>query len=71
MTNTAAVDGLLKLCQSSQDRLFLQALGMMIGIKCWSDDFMEMQRKTKSTTSVMIETAHHQLYTQSTSSEEV
>ena len=81
VTNTAAVDGLVRLCQSSQDRLFLQALGMTIGNKSWSDDFMDMQpkkkiklmscEKTKPLSSTMSVSVHHRLHSQPTSIEEV
>ena len=70
MTSTAVVDGLLRLCQSSENRLFLQALGMTIGIKTWSDDFMEMQKETTAKASVS-KTVSQPLHTQSTGIEKV
>ena len=72
VTSTAIVDGLLRLCQSSHDRLFLQELGMTIGIKSWSDDFMEMQQQHQKAEPVSLgKTDHHQPHTMSTSTKEV
>lgn len=50
VTSTAAVTGMLGLCRNLQERLFLQALGMSIGIKHWADDFKEMQLNPETVT---------------------
>ncbi len=42
VTSSSAVDGLLSYCRIPSERLFLQSLGMVIGIKAWCDDFKTM-----------------------------
>lgn len=42
VASTLAVDGLLGYCRVTEERLLLQSLGMMIGIKAWCDDFKVM-----------------------------
>lgn len=43
VTSAAVVDGMLSYCQNfPRHRRHLQALGMRLGIKTWSDNFMEM-----------------------------
>lgn len=37
-----AVDGLLSHCRSYKERIFLQSLGLLIGMKSWTDDFKIM-----------------------------
>lgn len=39
VTSSTAVDGLVRLCTTSEHRRFLQALGLTIGIKSWAEDF--------------------------------
>ncbi len=42
VVSSSAVDGLLSYCRSREERLVLQSLGMLIGIKAWTDDFRTM-----------------------------
>lgn len=38
----SAIDGLLLYCKNSRERIFLQSLGLFIGIKSWIEDFKKM-----------------------------
>ena len=40
--NQKAIDGLMSHCKSHKERIFLQSLGLLIGIKSWMDDFKSM-----------------------------
>ncbi len=42
VVSSSAVDGLLSYCRSREERLVLQSLGMLVGIKAWTDDFRTM-----------------------------
>lgn len=59
VTSSTVVDKFLLLCSTNEQRCFLQALGMKIGIKPWIDDFMDKHKATSQETS--IRTSHSTL----------
>lgn len=47
--NQKAVDGLISHCKSHKERIFLQSLGLSIGIKSWIEDFKNMIKNSSQT----------------------
>ena len=45
VVNISAVDNLLQCCTTQAQRTLLQAIGITVGIKSWTDDYKAMIKK--------------------------
>ena len=58
MISTSVAADLLTLCKSTQERQFLQSLGMTIGVKAWADDFKTMLQESVEMATQPLYTSH-------------
>ena len=58
MISTSVAADLLTLCKSTQERQFLQSLGMTVGVKAWADDFKTMLQESVEMATQPLYTSH-------------